>query len=77
MGRPRKSALFPIALSLTEACEQLKCRRKTLVDAIMAGQLNIYQDPTSRRQRVLVTELCEYVRNYWPRAVIAAHRRKS
>jgi hypothetical protein len=70
MGRMRKRALFPIALSLDAAAEAVMCKRKTLSDAVTMGMLNLYQDPTSRRQRVLVTELHDYIRNYWPRAEI-------
>jgi hypothetical protein len=68
MGRPRKRALFPVALSLDSAADALQCRRKTLADAIGAGLLTAYQDPTSRRQRVLVSDLIDYIRVHWPRA---------
>jgi hypothetical protein len=68
MGRPRKRALFPIALSLSAAADALQCRLTTLQQAVDLGHLAMHQDPTSRRQRVLASELCEYVRQYWPRA---------
>jgi hypothetical protein len=70
MGRMRKRALFPIALSLDAAAEALQCRRKTLSDAVTAGLLPLYQDPTSPRQRVLCTELADYIRINWPRTEI-------
>jgi hypothetical protein len=70
MGRMRKRALAPIALSLDAAAEALMCRRKTLSDAVAVGTLHLYQDPTSRRQRVLVEDLVSYIRDNWPRAEI-------
>jgi hypothetical protein len=70
MGRLRKRALAPIALSLDAAAEALMCRRKTLSDAVAVGTLQLYQDPTSRRQRVLVEDLVSYIRDQWPRAEI-------
>lgn len=39
MGRQRKRALYPVALSLDAAAEQVMCRRKTLSDAVTAGSL--------------------------------------
>ena len=69
MGRPRKRVLAPIALSLDAAAESLMCKRKTLSDAVALGYLHLYQDPTSRRQRVLVRDLVAYVET-WPRAEI-------
>jgi hypothetical protein len=70
MGRKRKGTLAPIALSLDAASECLMCRRKTLTDAVAVGALKLYQDPTSRRQRVLVEDLVLYIRDHWPRAEI-------
>jgi hypothetical protein len=69
MGRMRKRALAPIALSLDAAAEALMCRRKMLSDAVGLGLLPLYQDPTSPRQRVLVQDLVAYVET-WPRAEI-------
>lgn len=74
MGRPRKSIVWAHALSLDAAAEALSCRRKTLADAVDAGLLPRYQDPTSRRSRVLVVDLIEYIREHWPRTTT---RRKS
>jgi len=74
MGRPRKSTVWALAVSLDSAAEQLQCRRKTLADAVDAGLLPLYQDPTSRRSRVLVVDLIEYIREHWPRITT---RRKS
>jgi hypothetical protein len=70
MGRPRKRVLAPIALSLDAAADAVMCRRKTLSDAVALGYLNLYQDPTSKRQRVIVSELCDYIRDHWPRVEI-------
>lgn len=70
MGRMRKSALAPVALSLDAAAQAVQCRRKTLSDAVAFGYLNLHQDPTSRRQRVLVEDLVSYIRDHWPRAEI-------
>jgi hypothetical protein len=70
MGRQRKRALFPIALSLDAAAEALQCRRKTLSNAVTMGLLSLYQDPTSPRQRVLCVELADYIRANWPRTEI-------
>jgi hypothetical protein len=70
MGRLRKRALAPVALSLDAAAEALMCRRKTLSDAAAVGLLPIYQDPTSPRKRVLVEDLVSYIRDHWPRAEI-------
>jgi hypothetical protein len=70
MGRMRKRALMPVCLSLDAAAEAVMCRRKTLSDAVALGYLNLYQDPTSKRQRVIVSELCDYIRDHWPRAEI-------
>src|SRR5579864_9501370 len=61
MGRQRKSVVWAQALSLDAAAESLSCRRKTLADAVDAGILPMFQDPTSRRQRVLVVDLIEYI----------------
>jgi|HubBroStandDraft_6_1064221.scaffolds.fasta_scaffold107040_1 hypothetical protein len=70
MGRMRKRALAPVALSLDAAADALMCKRKTLSDAVALGYLNLYQDPTSKRQRVLVEDLVLYIRDNWPRAEI-------
>ena len=70
MGRQRKRALYPIALSLDAAAEQVMCRRKTLSDAIDAGLLSFHSDPTSKRKIILVADLENYIRTHWPRAEI-------
>lgn len=70
MGRQRKRALMPVALSLDAAAEAVMCKRKTLSDAVAIGTLALFQDPTSRRQRVLVEDLVSHIRNHWPRAEI-------
>jgi hypothetical protein len=70
MGRMRKRALAPVALSLDAAADALMCKRKTLSDAVALGYLSLYQDPTSKRQRVLVEDLVSYIRDNWPRAEI-------
>jgi hypothetical protein len=70
MGRMRKRALAPVCLSLDAAAEAVMCRRKTLSDAAAMGLLPLYQDPTSKRKRVLVEDLVSYIRDNWPRAEI-------
>jgi hypothetical protein len=70
MGRQRKRALFPIALSLDAAAEQVMCRRGTLAKAITAGLLPLHKDPTSKRKIILVEDLVSYIRTHWPSAEI-------
>jgi hypothetical protein len=70
MGRLRKRILAPVALSLDAAADAIMCKRKTLSDAVAVGTLKLFQDPTSRRQRVLVEDLVSYIRDQWPRAEI-------
>jgi hypothetical protein len=74
MPRQRKSVVWAQALSLDAAAEALDCRRKTLADAVDAGTLPLHRDPTSKRHRVLVVDLIQYVREHWPRTIM---RRKS
>jgi excisionase family DNA binding protein len=68
MGRQRKRSLFPVFLSLDSAAEAMECRRKTLSDAVAAGKLEAYRDPTSKRVRVAVEDLVRYVKENWRRA---------
>jgi hypothetical protein len=53
-------------MSLDMAALALQCRRKTLADAVKAGKLKAYVDPThSRRSRILTENLQTYVRKHW------------
>jgi len=65
MGRPRKNSFYVIGLSLDAAALALDCRRKTLADAVKAGTLAAYKDPTSSRVRVLAQDLVTYVQTEW------------
>ena len=62
---PRKSVVWPQAMSLDMAALALDCRRKTLSDAVDMGLLPAYK--TDTRIRVLTVDLISYVRDHWPR----------
>jgi hypothetical protein len=65
MGRIRRKPLWPIALSLDSAADAMQCRRKTLADAIRIGTLRAYRDPTSKRIRITVRDLENYIAREW------------
>jgi excisionase family DNA binding protein len=68
MGRQRKRALFPIALSADAAAEALQVPRRAIADAIKSAELPAYAGP-GRRIRITVTDLVAWVQT-WPRATI-------
>lgn len=69
MGRPRKRALFPIALSIDSAAEALSIPRRVVADAIYkTAELPAYAGP-GRRVRCRVSDLSAWV-GTWPRATI-------
>jgi len=79
MARVRRKRLFPVALSV-EACRDaldgvsLRYLRERIAD----GSLIAYQDPKTRRVRVLVFDLCEHVRQHWKRYYgVKRHERQS
>lgn len=66
MGRPRKRALFPVALSIDSAADALAIPRRVIADAIKTADLEAFQGP-GKRIRIPVAPLVDWVRR-WPRA---------
>ncbi len=66
MGRPRKRALFPVALSIDSAADALAIPRRVIADAIKAAELPAFAGP-GKRIRITVADLTAWVQT-WPRA---------
>lgn len=68
MGRPRKTRLFPVSLSIDACADALSCPRRKISEAIyLDGTLPAYAGP-NRSVRVLVKDLTIWVEQNWPRA---------
>lgn len=67
MPRARKRPLFPVALSPAAAADALGVSPKKIREAINSGALSAY-DAGGNRVRILVCDLVEYVRSWWPHA---------
>jgi hypothetical protein len=76
MGRPRKTRLFPVALSIDAAADALSCPRSKISAAIyLDGTLPAYAGP-NHSVRVLVKDLVSWVET-WPRPTKRKyHKRK-
>lgn len=66
MGRSRKRALFPVALTLDAACECTGIRRKVLADAVYVTCV-LPAHVSGKTVLVLVVDLVEFIRSL-PRA---------
>jgi hypothetical protein len=72
----RASKLFPMALSLSAACDALGVSRAALRRAVyVEATLAAYVGP-NRSVRILVPDLCDWVRREWPRATLLKWRKK-
>lgn len=68
MARVRRKRLFPVALSLEACRDALDGVPLRYVKARIAdGSLVAYQEPRTRRVRVLTVDLFEHVRQHWKR----------
>lgn len=65
MGRPRKTQLFPVAVSIDAAAAHLSLPRASIVEALARGELTAHSGP-GRRVRITVPELVRWVET-WPR----------
>lgn len=70
--RARTRALFPIALSASAAADALSVPLRKVQRALDNGELIGYA-AGGNRTRILVVDLVEWVRSWWPQA----KRRKS
>jgi excisionase family DNA binding protein len=62
MGRPRKNALYPVAIAPSRAAECLGLHRSKIDAAVRAGDLRVYTLGLARR--ILVCDLIEWVRSW-------------
>jgi hypothetical protein len=68
MGRPRKTRLFPLSLSIDATADALSCPRRKISEAVyLEGTLPAYSGP-NRSVRILVKDTVLWVENSWPRA---------
>ena len=68
---PRSRAIFPCALSATQAATALKLPLRIIHEAVYAtAELPAYKQPNGSRVRILVSDLEQWVRLTWPRATI-------
>ena len=65
MGRPRKRALFPIALSPSATADALSIPVRRVREAIAGGELEAF-DGGGKRIRILVPAILQWVRT-WPK----------
>jgi hypothetical protein len=74
---PKVRQLFPVALSIRSATDALELDRdgRIIREAIISGALPAYSTPGSKRPRVLVEDLTEWVRATWPLALIKPRKR--
>jgi hypothetical protein len=64
--RIRKKFLMPICMSPSAAAEAMGLRRAEIAADIRAGLIPLYQ--RGMRRRILVADLCDYVRKNFRRA---------
>jgi hypothetical protein len=78
MGRPRKTRLFPVALSIDAAADALSCPRSRISEAVyLSGELPAYQGP-NHSVRILVKDLTAWIERTWPRPIKRKyHKRKT
>jgi len=76
MGRPRKTRLFPVALSIDGAADALSCPRSKISEAVyLLGTLPAYSGPNCS-VRILVKDLTAWVETTWPRPTKRKYHRK-
>jgi hypothetical protein len=76
MGRPRKTRLFPLSLSIDATADALSCPRRRVSEAVyLTGELPAYSGP-NRSVRILVKDTVAWVERYWPRATKRKATRK-
>jgi excisionase family DNA binding protein len=64
---PRARALFPIALSATQAAQALRVPLRVVHEAINKGEITARRAPDGQRIRILVRSLEKWVES-WPDA---------
>lgn len=73
---PRARRLFAVALSLESAAKAIKVPARVLREAVyQRAELAAYRGPNNST-RIIVRDLEEWIRTYWPRATIARQIRK-
>lgn len=63
----RHAHLFPVALSIQDACRALSVPRRIIRDAIDIGELVAFAGP-GKRIRITVADLTDWIRRTWPHA---------
>jgi hypothetical protein len=68
MGRPRKTRLFPLSLSIDATADALSCPRRKVSEAVyLLGTLPAYSGPNNS-VRILVKDVVHWVESTWPKA---------